>query len=66
MSCYLMHLERITYSQAMRKPRFVYHLIVWEKYTITSWRLFYKFLQKQTKYEKLEKFCGWHVKLTKL
>lgn len=62
MSCYLMYLERITDSQAMRKLKFVYclQIILWKK-TQT-----HNFLQKKTKYEKLEMFCGWHVRLTKL
>lgn len=52
----------------MRKLRFVCCLqtILWKKNPITSQRLFYNFLQKkETKYEKLEMFCGWHVKINK-
>lgn len=46
----------------MRKLKFVYclQIILWKKSQT------HNFLQKKTKYEKLEMFCGWHVRLTKL
>lgn len=51
----------------MRKPSLVHclQIILWKK-PLTSWWLFYKLLQNQTKSEKLEMVCVWHVKLTKL